>query len=137
VADIYLDACCFIYLVEGQPEWRSVVEKRIRDLDPASRLVTSQLARLECRAKPMRDSDHDLLGRYDSLFGASRVAVLDVSAKVIDRATELRARYGFKSPDAIHLATALDCAVAEFWTGDAALSRCNDVAGAGLVPAAP
>jgi hypothetical protein len=47
VADIYLDACCFIYLVEGQPEWRSVVEKRIRDLDPASRLVTSQLARLE------------------------------------------------------------------------------------------
>jgi predicted nucleic acid-binding protein len=33
--------------------------------------------------------------------------VLDVSAKVIDRATELRARHGFKSPDAIHLATAL------------------------------
>ncbi len=68
---------------------------------------------------------------------ASRVAVVDVSAKVIDRATELRARYGFKSPDAIHLATALDCAVAEFWTEDAALSRCNDVAVAVLVPAAP
>jgi uncharacterized protein len=137
VADIYLDACCFIYLVEGQPGWRSVVEKRIRDLDPTSRLVTSQLARLECRAKPMRDSDHDLLRRYDSLFGASRVAVLDVSAKIIDRATELRARYGFKSPDAIHLATALDCAVAEFWTGDAALSRCTDVPVTVLVPAAP
>jgi len=137
VADIYLDACCFIYLVEGQPEWRSVVEKRIRDLDPASRLVTSQLARLACRAKPMRDSDHDLLGRYDSLFGASRVAVVDVSAKVIDRATELRARYGFKSPDAIHLATAFECGTAEFWTGDAALSRCTDVAVAVLVPAAP
>jgi hypothetical protein len=33
VADVYLDACCFIYLVEGRPEWRSVVETRIRDLD--------------------------------------------------------------------------------------------------------
>jgi hypothetical protein len=42
MADVYLDACCFICLVDGQPEWRSAVEKRIRDLDPASRLVTSQ-----------------------------------------------------------------------------------------------
>ena len=37
----------------------------------------------------MRHSDHDLLGRYDSLFGANHVEVLDVSAKVIERATEL------------------------------------------------
>lgn len=137
MADIYLDACCFIYLVEGQPGWRSVLEKRIRDLDPTSRLVTSQLARVECRAKPMRDNDPDLLGRYDSLFGASRVAVLDVSAKVIDRATELRARHGFKSPDAIHLATALECAASEFWTGDAALSRCADIPVTVLLPEAP
>ncbi len=58
-----------------------MVEKRIRDLDHTSRHVTSQLARLECRAKPMRDRAHELLGRYD-LFRAGRVAVLDVSAKV-------------------------------------------------------
>jgi predicted nucleic acid-binding protein len=83
----------------------------------------------------MRDGDHALLGRYDSLFGASRVAVLDVSANVIDRATELRARHGFKSPDAIHLATALECGATEFWTGDAALSRCTDVPVTVLLPA--
>ena len=136
MADIYLDACCFIYLVEGQPAWRTVVEKRIRDLDPASRLVTSQLARLECRAKPMRDGDQELLERYDMLFGASRVAVLDVSAKVIDRATELRARYGFKSPDAIHLATAIESGANEFLTGDAGLARCTEVAVTVLVPTA-
>jgi hypothetical protein len=53
VADVYLDACCFIYLVEGQPGWRTVVEKRIRDLEPASRLVTSQLP------SPHVDDDDD------------------------------------------------------------------------------
>jgi predicted nucleic acid-binding protein len=137
VADIYLDACCFIYLVEGQPAWQTVVERRIRDLESASRLFTSQLARLECRAKPLRDGDHDLLERYDRLFGASRVAVLDVSARVIDRATEQRARHGFKSPDAIHLATALECAATEFWTGDATLSRCTDIPITLLLPATP
>ena len=136
VADVYLDACCFIYLVEGQPGWRTVVDTRLRSLDPASMLVTSQLARLECRAKPMRDGDQELLERYDRLFRASRVAVLDVSAKVIDRATELRARYGFKSPDAIHLATAIESGAREFLTGDAGLMRCTDVAVIVLVPTA-
>ena len=135
VADIYLDSCCFIYLVEGEPEWRAVVEQRLRDLEPTSRLVTSQLARLECRTKPTRDGNRALLERYDTLFGADRVAVLDVSAHVIDRATDLRARYGFKTPDAIHLATALESGAAGFWTADAALSRCTEIAVMVLLPA--
>lgn len=137
VADIYLDACCFIYLVEGQLGWRTVVERRLRDLEPTSRLVTSQLARLECRTKPTRDGNRALLERYDMLFGAGRVVVLDVSADVVDRATDLRARYGFKTPDAIHLATAIESAATEFWTGDAALLRCTDIAVTVLLPAAP
>jgi predicted nucleic acid-binding protein len=136
VADIYLDACCFVYLVEGQPGWRSVVEARLSDLDPTTRLVTSQLTRLECRTKPTRDGDRALLERYDALFGAGRVAVLDVSAAVIDRATHVRARHGFRSPDAIHLATAIDCGASSFWTGDAALARCTDIAVVVLLPPA-
>jgi uncharacterized protein len=135
VADIYLDACCFIYLVEGQPEWRTVVAQRLRNLEPASKLVTSQLARLECRTKPMRDGNRALLERYDALFAADRVVVVDVSEHVIDRATDLRARHGFKTPDAIHLATALESSAAEFWTADAALSRCTDIAVTVLLPA--
>ena len=135
MADIYLDACCFIYLVEGQPEWRTVVAQRLRNLEPASKLITSQLARLECRTKPMRDGNRALLERYDALFAADRVVVVDVSEHVIDRATDLRARHGFKTPDAIHLATALESSAAEFWTADAALSRCTDVAVTVLLPA--
>lgn len=137
MADIYLDACCFIYLVEGQPEWRTVVEQRLRNLEPISKLITSQLARLECRTKPMRDGNRALLERYDALFAADRVVVVAVSAHVIDRATDLRARHGFKTPDAIHLATALESSAAEFWTADATLSRCTDIAVSVLLPTAP
>jgi uncharacterized protein len=82
----------------------------------------------------MREGNRALLERYDTLFGADRVAVLDVSEQVIDRATDLRARHGFKTPDAIHLATALEFSAAEFWTADAALSRCTDIAVKVLLP---
>lgn len=108
VADVYLDSCCFVYLVEGEPGWRSVVERLLRQLSSTTKLMTSQLARLECRTKPMRDGDAALLARYDALFGADRVSVLDVTTSIIDRATRLRASHGFKSPDAVHLATAID-----------------------------
>ena len=39
-------------------------------------------------------------------FAAARV--VDVTAAIIECATELRARYRFRTPDAIHLATAID-----------------------------
>ncbi|HEY5376273.1 MAG TPA: hypothetical protein VIK01_21480 [Polyangiaceae bacterium] len=68
MADIYLDACCFIYLVEGQPEWRAVVEQRLRNLEPTSKLITSQLARLECRTKPMRHGNRALLEPYQAIL---------------------------------------------------------------------
>lgn len=127
MADVYLDTCCFIYLIEGQSAWRALVEARLRALAPTTNLITSQLARLECRSKPTRDGDAALLGRYDSVFAASRVMVADITAGVIDRATAVRATHGFKSPDAIHLATAIESGASEFWTGDAALAKCTDV----------
>jgi uncharacterized protein len=127
VASVYLDACCFIYLVEGEASWRSAIEARLRGLDATARILTSQLSRLECRTKPMRDGAAALLGRYDALFAANRIDVLDLTASVVDRATDLRAKYAFKAPDALHLATAIDGGSVAFWTGDAALARCVEI----------
>jgi uncharacterized protein len=43
---------------------------------------------------------------------------------VLERATELRATHGFRTPDAIHLATALVQHADTFLTGDASLKKC-------------
>lgn len=55
---------------------------------------------------------------------------------IIERATELRARYGFRSADAIHLATALDGGAGIFLTGDASLARCTEIVVDLVTPAA-
>jgi hypothetical protein len=59
-------------------------------------LVTSRISRLECRSKPLRDGDVALLALYDAAFAKTRF--VEVTAAIIDRATEIRARYGLRIP---------------------------------------
>ena len=86
----YLDASAIIYLVEGTASAQALVARRIAGVeqDPAGRVLTSHLSRLECREKPLRASDAALLSTYDAFFTRARLEVLDISAAVIDRATD-------------------------------------------------
>lgn len=126
---IYLDTCCIIYLIEAASPFHGVVVARVlRERSaPAARLLTSRLSRLECRTKPLQGGDRALLGRYDEFFAQAGLDVIGVSDEIVERATELRAKYGLKTPDALHLATALEQASDVFLTGDAALARCGEV----------
>ena len=134
----YLDASAIIYLVEGGVAAREAVARRIADAEraPAGRLLTSQLSRLECRVKPRRLGDDALVATYDAFFTRTRIEVVEISVAVIDRATELRARHGFKTPDALHLASAIVSGADGFVTGDAALVRCGDIRVAVVSPTA-
>ncbi len=46
---------------------------------------------------------------------------LELHRGVFERAAELRAKQRLKTPDAIHLATALEHGCDEFWTNDSRL----------------
>jgi predicted nucleic acid-binding protein len=77
--------------------------------------------------RPLRDGNMGLLAAYDGFFSASRLAFGELSAAVIERATELRVRYWFSTPDAIHLVTAIEGGADVALTGDAARRRCREV----------
>lgn len=126
---LYVDSCCIIYLIEATSPFHARVAQRLmkHSATPTALLVTSRLARLECRTKPLRDNDAALLARYETFFGAQRLRLLDLSPEVIERATELRVKYGFKTPDALHLATAIIERVDVVLTGDRELERCTEV----------
>ena len=127
---LYLDASCIIYLVEASSPFHATVVARVarHGADPESRIVTSRLSLLECRTRPLKEADSRLLAAYDEFFGARRFTLADASDRVIERATELRARHGFRTPDAIHLATAIEERADLVLTGDVALRRCSEVA---------
>lgn len=126
---LYLDANIIISCIEGEAPARDPLLKRIGKIETSTEsvLLTSLLSRLECRVKPLRDNDAALLNTYECFFSRRRLHVADISATVIERATELRARHGVRTPDAIHLATAWVEQADVFLTGDKSLTRCNEV----------
>ena len=64
---IYLDAAPVIYLVEQVEPYASDIEKRLSV--PGTIQVCSDLTRLECRVKPIRDRQQALLSAFDRYLG--------------------------------------------------------------------
>jgi uncharacterized protein len=123
---LYLDAAPVIYAVEQVSPYFPAVDARLSVAGVVR--VGSDLTRLECRVKPLREGNADLLKDYDDFFEQAVVEIVALSRDVMDRATEIRAKYGFKTPDAIHLAAAVVSACDVFLTNDHRLDRFPDIA---------
>lgn len=105
---LFLDACALIYRFEGAHTFRQATTALLAQLTaqhPAVQLAVSCLSVMECRVKPLREGNTALLQRYADFFGA--VQILELDAEVVDAATELRARHGLRTPDALQAASAL------------------------------
>lgn len=122
---LYLDANSIIYVIEGAASVRNTVVTQISEVENATgaRIVTSRLSWLECRVKPLRDGNAELLRLYDGFFARGSLAVVEIGQQVIELATEIRARHRYKVPDAIHLATAVEQRADLFLTGDVGLAK--------------
>ncbi len=125
---IYLDANVIIRLLEGDTATRAPLEARLLPMRGAGALfVTSRLSRLECRVKPLRENDQQVLALYDAFFSSTEVKLLELTDIVVEKATDLRAILNVRTPDALHLASALLAGASTFITGDRTLTRCTEI----------
>lgn len=71
-------------------------------------MVASILVTTECVLKPLKHQDKHLRSMYMALFNETvGIATVAVDTSIAYRAAELRAIYGLRTPDAIHVATAI------------------------------
>jgi uncharacterized protein len=122
---IDLDAAPVIDTVERVAIFADAVDARLSA--PGVVCVASDLTRLECRVKPLRAASDALLQDFDDFFEGAVAEIVPLSPQVLDRATELRAHHGFKTPDAIHLAAAVVSGCDVFLTNDHRLDRFSDL----------
>lgn len=111
----YVDACLFIYWVERAGP---VAETAVRWLEnqAGAAMCVSPLVRLEVLVKPVRVGNQAVVRSYEALL--AKQEWLSTNDDIFARALGLRAKHGLKTPDALHLATALHHDCTEFWTND-------------------
>ena len=118
---IYLDSCIAIYVVEAHPLYATKVAAELNALQ-AAQICYSPLVRLECLVKPLQAQNQSLQNLYAQFWATQQN--LSLVDDVFLRAAQLRADFpSVKTPDAIHLATALHYACDEFWTHDDRLTK--------------
>ncbi|MFN4034312.1 MAG: type II toxin-antitoxin system VapC family toxin, partial [Fimbriimonadales bacterium] len=101
---MYLDSAVVIYLVEGVEPYYTRLQTM---LDPSDYYYASHLTRLECRVLPLRKGDTQLLADYDAFFSDQIHDVVELNARVMDQAAEIRASHRFGIADSIQLAAAI------------------------------
>jgi uncharacterized protein len=125
---VCLDANIVIYLVEQNPLWEPKVAARIAAYRVAGEeIVVSDAARLQCLVGPFQTGNADDLASYAAFFAGPSPRMLPITVAVWDRAARIRAQYGFKPLDALHLAAAAEHRCTRFLSNDAPLKRFPDV----------
>lgn len=69
-----------------------------------------------------------MVNKYRALIlGLVSEPLIELNQEIAEKAAEIRADYGFKTPDSIQLATAAYSGADVFYTNDLKLSRFNEL----------
>jgi len=110
-----------IYLIEAHPRWGKAVAAAIEEAD--TRFGISPLVKCECLVGAIKRGDPVLQRAYTELF--DHFVSLTMPEPVYLQAAELRARFGLKTPDALHLACAQHHRCDALWTNDGRLTEAS------------
>ncbi|XHS78875.1 type II toxin-antitoxin system VapC family toxin [Burkholderiaceae bacterium UC74_6] len=119
---IYVDACLLIYALEHDAVFGPAATAALVSVPPMQ-LCVSPLVVMECMVKPMREGHLLLQKRYE--VALDEFKSLPMTEAVFRQAAELRAHFGLKTPDALHLACALHHGCSALWTNDDRLAKAS------------
>lgn len=115
-----VDSMAFIYHFEDNDEHGSAATGLLQAAEESRcRLVASILTRLEVLVLPKRQGREDLCRRYREVFEQfPNLEIPAIDSTVVEIASDLRAVHNLRTPDALHLATAIDQGASGFVTED-------------------
>ena len=103
---VYLDSDAVIRFIESKEDAISSVF----DLagEGIAEIFTSELTLAEVLVVPIRDGDDELVTYYkDFLMDDDTMTVVPIDRKILIQSAKLRAMSGGKTPDSLHVATAM------------------------------
>ncbi|MHB9117367.1 MAG: type II toxin-antitoxin system VapC family toxin [Burkholderiales bacterium] len=121
-ATVYLDTNAIIYLTEGNPDFKARIEGLFVEIEQAgARLVTSELTYTEVLVVPFRTGNEELVAAYERLLDVL-IEPIPLGRQELFFAAKLRANTPkLRTPDSLHLATAILAGSDVFVSGDAGI----------------
>jgi predicted nucleic acid-binding protein len=117
---VSFDTMVVIYHFEDHPKYASLTQLLFEAVDRGDLLAQiSVLVAGEVLTGPKKAGDQEMLLHYRHVFSSyPNLELLPATMQVMELASDLRARYNLKTPDAIHLGTALCHGARAFVTND-------------------
>ncbi|MBK8453989.1 MAG: type II toxin-antitoxin system VapC family toxin [Thiofilum sp.] len=120
---VYFDTCIVIYLIEEAVGFVEPISAAIAKT-PQMQVCISPLVQMECMVGVWKRQDSTLQKSYEQFF--AHCQMLNIEQTTYEQAGKLRVKYGLKTPDALHLATALENGCNQFWTNDNRLDKASN-----------
>jgi predicted nucleic acid-binding protein len=126
---VFLDTAPLIYFIEKNVRYLDVVKPIITLINSQqAKGMTSTITLLEVLVLPLREGNKKLADRYKTiLLTSSDLETCEISNAISERAAAIRAKYRFKTPDSIQLATAIIRKADYFLTNDSALKQLKEI----------
>lgn len=106
---IAIDTPCLLYYIEKNPKYLTLTEFIFEELFSKGKIeiVASTLLLTETLVKPFAQNKLQLVFDYKSII-SKNFTLSAVSENIAEQAARLRAKYKMGTPDAIHIATAIE-----------------------------
>ncbi len=123
------DTAPLIYFVEQHPTYYAHMLFIMNQI--ASGQIegfASTIALSEVLVQPLRTGNNILAKQYEVVLSNSHDFHLEpVTSRIARKAAELRAHYNLRTPDSLHIATALDVGCDAFVTNDKGVKRITEI----------
>lgn len=126
---VFLDTAPFIYYFEDHPDYGEIIDQLLSSIyEKNSSFITSYITYIELITKPKQLGREDLLAKYREFFtNSDNLSLYPLNLIVSEKTADIRANYGFKTPDAIKLATAFICGADLIITNDKELKKYKEI----------
>lgn len=129
IQHLYIETAPLIYYVEENPIYVDLMDAVITVVERVPiEAVSSVITLTEVLAQPIKLKKAELEWEYRSiLMDSGEFSLLPVDTSIADAAANLRARYNLRTPDALHIATAIVVGCDAFLTNDAGFKRVTEI----------
>ncbi|MBI5754084.1 PIN domain-containing protein [Candidatus Peregrinibacteria bacterium] len=126
---VSLDTSILIYLLQDDEKYSDIVDRIFQFFESKKiNLSFSSILLAELLVYPFRNGQTDIAKDWLSYFKIEKnLEIVDLNPVIAVDAAYLRAKYNIKTPDSIHLATAMQKENAIFLTNDLDLKKIQEV----------